>query len=1552
MRHFHKNHNPITAFWLAALLTLLALQAIAQSAPMSMAAQKIAWPKDVVAMRLTGADWNRLAGRYPILCDWVMQDMKGIPEALLSASDGVKTEQAMMVSVIAQLGGEAKPISAALSKCANSEQRLSLYIKACELRRAKRLMPMIKGGITTIAFAKHYNMGGSHYAYTEGQSDAQAERNFMPGGELCLLKMDGLYGKEQTLFKTGGVIRNPNISYDGTKLLFSMKQSDVTDDYHLYEWNLSSSKMRQLTDGLGFADYEGTYLPSGDIVFNSSRAVQTVDCWWTEVSNLYTCNADGKLMRRLTFDQVHDNYPSVLPDGRITYTRWEYNDRGQLFPQPLFQMNADGTEQTEYYGNNSWFPTTIIQARGLGDSGKVIAILTGHHSRQGGKLAIIDPAKGRQENEGVQLIAPVRNTPADRIDAYGQDGELFQYPYAVDDQHFLVSYLPKGWASPAPNAYGIYLVDVNGNRELLSWDASISSNQPVPVMKRKTPLVRPSAVDYTKTTGSYYLHDVYSGPGLKDIKRGTVKKLRVVALDYRAAGVKSNSNNGPAGGALVSTPIGVDNTSWDPKIVLGEATVQEDGSAMFEVPARRPVYFQAVDAKGEVVQTMRSWTTLQPGEKFSCTGCHESKNSAPARYSGRSLAMKQGVEKLKPFLRRPVHGFSFNKDVQPIMDRNCTRCHDNRGAALHSDEVDNFNRNNAISLSTIGSEWSYTTNNPGAGWEAENFDASKWAKAKAGFGTNNIESGLGSPWNTPDIWMRRQFNVDKSDEMKRLVVYLSFDEDVRVVLNGKQIFAAQGFITNYKAVAAVNDAFSALKQGANTLAVSCHQTIGGQYIDVGLYAIKEPPKSGHPFSLLGLPVEGDQVRRFTDSYMALTQRGRSTELVNWISPQSVPSMLPPYSAGAATSKLLAKLDRGHGGVKLTQDERDTLACWIDLLVPFSGDYIEANTWNDDETEKYMHFLAKRMRGEALEQRNIADTLLSIGKKPINDVNAVRIEYLSADQTGLQTIDDYSKPGSLVISHAYRPGDQVLIYGPKFIWVRFGKDAPESLVYNPEGVVVVPLPVRSAQAYPPSLIQAAAHTIMARAATQQEVSARRNLALNPFDVRGVSGSYPHASSNSECRNEPIFAARNAIDGFTQNAGHGNWPFQSWGPEQVKDGWWKVEFGRSVSVDSVRITVRADFPHDKVWDSAVLEFSDGSRVPITLKADAAAQEFKFAKRQTSYVRINNLVQTEPVGWCALTEVEVFGNDMPTALKDEGVSISMNPTILRVVQEQLGKDIVTREDVLSIVELNLVGQQLTDIGDLAQFENLQKLNVSDNLLTDLSPLSELTSLVDLNASNDPFMSEEQKKARKGKNHFTDFSFLKKLTNITHIGFTDVALTNIEFVRMLPNLEHLWAYSNPGLKDISPMGACKKLKKAYFYDCPVTDISVCRQLPQLEGIAINVTGVTDLRPLEGCVSLSYLDAHNAEIRDLTPISKMTKMNYLTLEGNHLTDITPLLSMQSMKWLTIGANPELTYDRIFPVVTQLKGLVELNTAGTDLTAEQKATLEAAMPWCKMKYQW
>jgi hypothetical protein len=180
-----------------------------------------------------------------------------------------------------------------------------------------------------------------------------------------------------------------------------------------------------------------------------------------------------------------------------------------------------------------------------------------------------------------------------------------------------------------------------------------------------------------------------------------------------------------------------------------------------------------------------------------------------------------------------------------------------------------------------------------------------------------------------------------------------------------------------------------------------------------------------------------------------------------------------------------------------------------------------------------------------------------------------------------------------------------------------------------------------------------------AAAQQP--ARKNLSVNKNDVIDslwqlqTQKTYPHAQSNSECRGEAWFRARCAINDTVNNTGHGQ-GFPSWGPEQVARPWWLVNFGKQVVVDSVVIFIRADFPHDGYWYKGRLIFSDNTGVDITLDSTAKPQSVKVSPHVTTFLRIDSLVWHVPNTWCALTQVQVFGNDIASGVTtpDDGRSL----------------------------------------------------------------------------------------------------------------------------------------------------------------------------------------------------------------------------------------------------------------------------------------------------------
>jgi putative hemolysin len=146
-----------------------------------------------------------------------------------------------------------------------------------------------------------------------------------------------------------GGIRDPCVSHDASKILFSYRKGG-THHYNLYEIGADGGNLRQLTHG-DWDDVESCYLPDGGIAFCSSRCKRYVLCWLAPVAVMFRCNADGGELRMLSSGAVTENTPSVLPDGRILYTRWEYVNRDAVSFHHLWTMNPDGTGQQVYFGN-------------------------------------------------------------------------------------------------------------------------------------------------------------------------------------------------------------------------------------------------------------------------------------------------------------------------------------------------------------------------------------------------------------------------------------------------------------------------------------------------------------------------------------------------------------------------------------------------------------------------------------------------------------------------------------------------------------------------------------------------------------------------------------------------------------------------------------------------------------------------------------------------------------------------------------------------------------------------------------------------------------------------------------------------------------------------------------------------------------------------------------------------------------------------------------------------------------------------------------------------
>ena len=471
------------------------------------------------------------------------------------------------------------------------------------------------------------------------------------------------------------MVADVDLHFDGTRMLFSMIGSHKR--WQVWEIRSDGTGLRQVTPGTerDVDNYDACYLPSGDIIFASTRVFQGVPCVGGKgnVATLFTMKPDGSGIRQLCFDQDHNWSPAVLNNGRVLYTRWEYSDTPHYYTRILMHMNPDGTGQTEFYGSNSYWPNSLFFARPLpGSASKVAAIVSGHHGvPRMGELVILDSATNPRESAGVIQRIPGRGraVPAVFVDKLvDKVWPKFLHPWPLGENHFLVSCQPS---RDAP--WGIYLADTFDNLVLIAEEPGQALLEPIPFQPRAAPPVIPDRVKPGEKDALVYLTDIYAGEALAGVPRGTVKSLRVVEPHYAYPRM---------GGHL---EIGIDGP-WDVKRIHGTVPVSEEGTAAFVAPANTPLFLQPLDADGGALQLMRSWFTAMPGEAMSCVGCHEPPGTASPN---RPLLASRAPDLINPWLG-PVRGFSFRRDVQPVLDRHCVTCHDGteaRPSLLSEEEI-------------------------------------------------------------------------------------------------------------------------------------------------------------------------------------------------------------------------------------------------------------------------------------------------------------------------------------------------------------------------------------------------------------------------------------------------------------------------------------------------------------------------------------------------------------------------------------------------------------------------------------------------------------------------------------------------------------------------------------------------------------------------------------------------------------------------------------------------------------------------------------------------
>lgn len=482
--------------------------------------------------------------------------------------------------------------------------------------------PVVDGAHEGNDGAYHWRDG---YVYPKGATNNPWERTHSaprPGRNLFALVPAAPDGKlTQLTFLNDGNVYDPEPSYDGQKVLFSMRK-DGEDWYHLFEINIDGTGLKQLTDG-PFNDISGAYLPDGQIVFCSDRS-GVIDEYHEERSEfLFRMHGDGSRIEQLTFVPGIYFEPTITQNGQILCSFW---DAFHISVAPfikhetyLITLHPDGTEERHLFGAGEFqfYNRTRHAAIGLTRPGELPDGRILVQSEMG--PSIYDPNIGMQLGQALAPVFPgtvSAQTGGTTHTAHLSPLGTRTSPYPLGDGRFLMAA-----TLPGSRDLGLYVVDpatrttekIFDRPNLSEWDA-------VPVgISRKVPKILP---DKKRDALSEYATFVvatgrHSDTPERNALNARARFVRVIQAEYTDVTTSSH-------------------TSLETRI-LGTVPLQPDGSVAFKAPAETPLFLETLDARGNRLVLQAGYMAARAGEVKSCTGCHAPQTEAAAVGSLRAL---------------------------------------------------------------------------------------------------------------------------------------------------------------------------------------------------------------------------------------------------------------------------------------------------------------------------------------------------------------------------------------------------------------------------------------------------------------------------------------------------------------------------------------------------------------------------------------------------------------------------------------------------------------------------------------------------------------------------------------------------------------------------------------------------------------------------------------------------------------------------------------------------------------------------------------------------
>jgi len=650
------------------------------------------WLAAVAGMMLgVHAGWAQDTGlRAVVEADWTAQEKRlgRKPDDAAAIADAIRRAKALLDD-LRGMGAAVSQETAAIARLETEANKLDRLDEAGRLT----LYRNVRWAARTAAFRNPLIAGKPIVFMQRRRFICQMLHEYLgyyydgiSGGGVYVLDRPGMSLQARDLIRgrlPEGNYTTLSLSYDAKTVYFAFAPKDLPKPdfykpengrryFHVFAMNADGTNLRQLTDG-PVDDFDPCELPDGAVAFMSwRRGAGFVRCNnpWEPLPayTLHRLDADGKNIRTLSFHETNEWHPSVLNDGRIVYIRWDYVDRSAANYHGLWVSNPDGTNPSALWGNYTERINACYQPRAIPGSNKIMFVAGAHHAVVGGSLVMVDPQRarlnpksGEDEFGGIEVLTPEVCFP----ESAGWPKGFFHGPWPLSDKYYLVAFgydvlpgMSSGNGKDSPT--GLYYLDRFGNRELLYQAAGISSMYPIPLAAREKPPALPSLVNPSLgDEGEFVLTDVRrSLMGMPSTR--PISELRIFQVLPKTTHIANQPKIGHA-------------NAESARMLLGTVPVEPDGSAYFRAPAKKPLYFQAVDETGKAVHTMRSVTYLQPGERRGCVGCHEPASTAGVARATAALRRQPSTIQPAPDGTRP---FSYTRLVQPLLDQRCVRCHD------------------------------------------------------------------------------------------------------------------------------------------------------------------------------------------------------------------------------------------------------------------------------------------------------------------------------------------------------------------------------------------------------------------------------------------------------------------------------------------------------------------------------------------------------------------------------------------------------------------------------------------------------------------------------------------------------------------------------------------------------------------------------------------------------------------------------------------------------------------------------------------------------------